>query len=211
METNELLIQIAFWAYALVDGVAVTLAAIPFLHMLQLESYQGPMYLKWVRKHLGQWSGPFLAGVAGFLLRIAGQFFPGGFGTLLWRGGDVIFTGMMLAFGIMALKNQKKAKKPLRYTARVKRLLVPVFLLALVGPVARLLLQASYVRLLFNGIQPWGGWWDYGFWPELVRFCPGCCCPLWYAWPMCSPGRWKSWSRAGIWGTPGNACLPIRR
>ena len=156
METNELLIQIAFWAYVLLDGVAVTLAAIPFLHMLQLESYQGPMYLKWVRKHLGQWSGPFLAGVAGFLLRIAGQFFPGGFGTLLWRGGDVIFTGMMLAFGIMALKNQKKAKKPLRYTARVKRLLVPVFLLALVGPVARLLLQASYVRLLFNGIQPWG-------------------------------------------------------
>lgn len=178
METNELLIQIAFWAYVLVDGVAVTLAAIPFLHMLQLESYQGPMYLKWVRKHLGQWSGPFLAGVAGFLLRIAGQFFPGGFGTLLWRGGDVIFTGMMLAFGIMALNNQKKAKKPLRYTARVKRLLVPVFLLALVGPVARLLLQASYVRLLFNGIQPWGGWWDYGFWPELVRFLPGLLLPL---------------------------------
>lgn len=122
--------------------------------------------------------GPFLAGVAGFLLRIAGQFFPGGFGTLLWRGGDVIFTGMMLAFGIMALKNQKKAKKPLRYTARVKRLLVPVFLLALVGPAARLLLQASYVRLLFNGIQPWGGWWDYGFWPELVRFLPGLLLPL---------------------------------
>ncbi len=59
METNELLIQIGFWAYVLLDGVAVTLAAIPFLHMLQLESYQGPMYLKWVRKHLGQWSGPF--------------------------------------------------------------------------------------------------------------------------------------------------------
>jgi len=89
METNELLIQIAFWAYVLLDGVAVTLAAIPFLHMLQLESYQGPMYLKWVRKHLGQWSGPFLAGVAGFLLRIAGQFFPGGFGTLLGRGRDL--------------------------------------------------------------------------------------------------------------------------
>lgn len=36
METNELLIQIAFWAYVLVDGIAVTLAAIPFIHMLQL-------------------------------------------------------------------------------------------------------------------------------------------------------------------------------
>ena len=178
METNELLIQIAFWAYVLADGLAVTLAAIPFVHMLQLESYQGPMYLKWVRKHLGQWTGPFLAGMAGFLLRIAGQLLPDILGTLVWRGGDVIFTGMMLAFGIMALKNQKKAKKPLRYTARVKRLLIPVFLLALMGPVARLLLQASYVGLLYNGVQPWGGWWDYGFWPEIVRFVPGLLLPL---------------------------------
>ena len=211
METNELLIQIAFWAYVLVDGIAVTLAAIPFIHMLQLESYQGPMYLKWVRKHLGQWAGPFLAGVAGFLLRIAGQFFPGGFGTLLWRGGDVIFTGMMLAFGIMALKNQKKAKKPLRYTARVKRLLVPVFLLALVGRwrgcCCRRPMCGSFLMAYSLGAA--GGTMASG--QSLCGFCPGCCCPLWYAWPMCSPGRWKSWSRAGIWGTPGNACLPIRR
>ena len=59
METNELLIQIAFWAYALLDGVAVTLAAIPFLHMLQLESYQGPMYLKWVRSTWANGPAPF--------------------------------------------------------------------------------------------------------------------------------------------------------
>ncbi len=176
METNELLIQIAFWAYVLADGLAVTLAAIPFVHMLQLESYQGPMYLKWVRKHLGQWTGPFLAGMAGFLLRIAGQLLPDILGTLVWRGGDVIFTGMMLAFGIMALKNQKKAKKPLRYTARVKRLLIPVFLLALMGPLARLLLQASYVRLLYNGVLGVvGGTMAFG--RSLCGSCPACCCP----------------------------------
>ncbi|MEA5060741.1 MAG: UDP-N-acetylmuramoyl-tripeptide--D-alanyl-D-alanine ligase [Candidatus Pelethousia sp.] len=178
METTEILIQLSFWTYVLVDGAAVALAAIPFVHMLQLESYQGHMYLKWVGKHPGQCMGVLLAGAAGLLLRVAGSFLGGPMGSWIWRGGDVLYTALLVAYGFSARKRQKNAKKPLAYTARVKRLFVPLFLLALAGPALRLLLQSMYRSQLLMGIQPWGGWADYAFWPEIVRFLPGMALPL---------------------------------
>lgn len=178
METTEILIQAAYWAYLLADAAAVSMAAIPFVHMLQLESYQGRMYLKWVAKHLGQWSGPMLAGAAGLLLRIAGLFLGSGLGRWVCWGGDLLYTAMMFYGGVMALKRQKEAKKPLAYTARVKRLWVPLLLLAFLGPWLRILLQSLYLRQVLNGIQPWGGWMDYGLWPEMLRFLPGLLLPL---------------------------------
>lgn len=178
MTTTEVLIQTAYWAYLLLDALAVTLAAIPFLHMLQLESYQGRMYLKWVGKHLNQCMGCLMAGAAGLLLRVAGLLFSGGLGGWIWRAGDILFTAMLASYGFAALQKQKAAQKPLKYTLRVKRLFVPLFLLALLGPALRLALQANYLGQLGVGLQPWGGWMDYGFWPELLRFLPGMLLPL---------------------------------
>ena len=178
MSTTELLINIAFWVYLALDSLAVAAAAIPFVHMLQLESYQGPMYCKWVRRHMGKWAVYILAGCMGLLLRLAGQFLGEGLGTAIWRLGDFLYTILMAAFGISAIKGQKQAVKPLRYTARVKRLFVPLLLLAFLGPLLRFLLQMRYTNLLNQGIQPWGGWMDYGFWPELIRFLPGLLLPL---------------------------------
>ncbi len=178
METKEIMIQAAFWAYLLVDALAVALAAIPFAHMLQLESYQGRMYLKWVARHSGQWTGALLAGAAGLLLRIAGPFLGEGLGTWVWRGGDLLFTAMMLFYAFSALDGQKEAKKPLVYTARVKRLFLPLFLLALLGPALRLWLQSAFAARLFFAVNSWGAWIGYGFWPELIRFLPGAFLPL---------------------------------
>ena len=178
METTEILIQLTFWAYLLADALAVAVAAIPFVHMLQLESYQGRMYLKWVAKHSGQWTGPLLAGAAGLLLRMAGMILGSGAGAWIWRGGDLLYTAMLAFYGFAALKRQKEAKKPLAYTARIKRLLLPLFILALLGPILRLWLQSLYMAQLLSGIQPWGGWMDYGLWPELIRFLPGMLLPL---------------------------------
>lgn len=178
METTEILIQLTFWAYLLADALAVAVAAIPFVHMLQLESYQGRMYLKWVAKHRGQWMGPLLAGAAGLLLRMAGMILGSGAGAWIWRGGDLLYTAMLAFYGFAALKRQKEAKKPLAYTARIKRLLLPLFILALLGPILRLWLQSLYMSQLLSGIQPWGGWMDYGLWPELIRFLPGMLLPL---------------------------------
>lgn len=178
LNTKEILLQLTYWAYMLLDSLAVVVAAIPFLHMLQLESYQGRMYLKWVGKHRSQWIAPLLAGAAALILRVAGLILGEGVGAWIWRGGDVLYTCLFLFFALSANARQKEAKKPLAFTLRVKRLLVVMFLLALLGPVLRLRLQGLYVAQLKNGIQPWGGWMDYGLWPELIRYLPGMLLPF---------------------------------
>lgn len=178
MEITDILIQAAYWLYLLADAAALCLAALPFLHMLQLESYQGRMYLKWVFRHLNQWMGALMAGAAGLLLRVAGLIMSGGLGDWVWHGGDVLYTALLFYYGFTALKRQKEAKKPLAYTARLKRLFLPLFLLAALALWGRQMLQNLYMKQLFMGIQPWGGWMDYGFWPELLRFAPGLLLPI---------------------------------
>ena len=178
MVNNEILILAAYGVYLVLDAAAVCIAAIPFLHMLQLESYQGRMYLKWLGKHKGQCIDTLMVGGACLMLRIAGAILGTSLGTWVWRGGDLLYTAIMLVFGLAALRKQKEAKKPLVYTSRVKRLFIPLFLLVLFGSVMRLKLQNIYLTQLQSGIPPWGGWADYGVWPELVRFLPGILLPF---------------------------------
>ncbi len=86
------------------------------VHMLQQEFYLNTNYFNWVKKHPGK---NFLAGdilIPAFAL--AGSvFLPQPMGFILWS--------VLNVFGFVRLcKNKTKAKKPLVFTARVKRLTV---------------------------------------------------------------------------------------
>ena len=68
---NELVYSIMNYALSVLMGAAVVAASLPLVHMLQLESYQGRMYLKWLVKHIGSDFMPsFVAAVAALALRI---------------------------------------------------------------------------------------------------------------------------------------------
>ncbi len=63
---NELVSSILSYALSVFMGAAVVAASVPLVHILQLESYQGKMYLKWLMKHIGSDFVPsFVAGAAG--------------------------------------------------------------------------------------------------------------------------------------------------
>ena len=50
---NELVSSILSYALSVFMGAAVVAASVPLVHILQLESYQGKIYLKWLMKHIG--------------------------------------------------------------------------------------------------------------------------------------------------------------
>ena len=67
---NELVSSILSYALSVFMGAAVVAASVPLVHILQLESYQGKMYLKWLMKHIGSDFVPsFGAGAAALALR----------------------------------------------------------------------------------------------------------------------------------------------
>ena len=58
------------YAYLAAAACALVLASLPLVHMLQLESYQGRMYLKWLGRHFASDVAPYLlVGAAALLLR----------------------------------------------------------------------------------------------------------------------------------------------
>ena len=114
--------------YLIIATAATVFAAQRFLHMMQLESYQGKMYLKWLKKHVGSEWVPFLmAGIIAILLRAGYVLFYYAEGLyllsdILWYAGDAVYVILMLLFGWANAK--KPQKKPLKYTGRVIRLIV---------------------------------------------------------------------------------------
>lgn len=118
--------------FAVLAAAATSFAALRCIHMLQLESYQGNMYLKWLRRAGGQDLLLYLlSGGIALMLRIGWVFFyyslPAA-AVLLWYGADAAYIAAMLYIG---LTNQRQpAKKPLNYTGRVKRLLVALFIVS---------------------------------------------------------------------------------
>lgn len=107
----------AFILLALGSAVCVGVQSLTYLHMLQLNSYRNERYLRWCRGNLRTLFFPLrllpLPGLLGFLL------FPGAAGFV--QAGLLALTG--------PLNRPPKAKKPLVYTARIKRLLAAVALL----------------------------------------------------------------------------------
>ena len=98
---------------------AVSLAAIIFLslrefHMLQLNGYKTPEHSRWMKKNFRRYIFPLVLLIAQFgLIPLTG----GGRTALL------ITLCVMDLFIILANKPGKKFKKPLVYTARVKRMM----------------------------------------------------------------------------------------
>ena len=107
----------------LIAAAALTAAAMQTLfytHMLQLNSYYPSRFFRWMQENPGRvWSLPHLLCVPALLtLFLAPE--AGGIAAALWL------------FFCAALCRPKKAKKPLVFTARVKRLLTTTALLWIV-------------------------------------------------------------------------------
>ena len=104
---------------------AVSLAAIIFLslrefHMLQLNGYKTPEHSRWMKKNFRRYIFPLVLLIVQFgLIPLTG----GGRTALL------IALCVMDLFIILANKPGKKFKKPLVYTARVKRMMTTFFIL----------------------------------------------------------------------------------
>ncbi len=119
-------------AFAVLAALAVVFAAFRPIHMLQLESYQGKMYLKWVQRYGAKAVIEYLlAGSMGVLLHLAWALFyytSPIISTVLLYAGDAAYLAALLYIGI---KNKRaKAKKPLVFTGRVKRLCIALFLVS---------------------------------------------------------------------------------
>jgi UDP-N-acetylmuramoyl-tripeptide--D-alanyl-D-alanine ligase len=153
--------------FAVLAAAATSFAALRCVHMLQLESYQGNMYLKWLRRAGGQDLLLYLlSGGIALMLRIGWVFFyyslPAA-STLLWYGADAAYIVAMLYIGV---SNKKQpAKKPLHYTGRVKRLFVVLFI------VSGIFHMSLFLPFYLSG-------WGDVITMNLLRYLPGMLLPL---------------------------------
>lgn len=116
-----------FMALMLVlNGLLWMWISLRFVHLLQLESYQNRMYLRALRRNLRTALLPVLtAGAVAAVLTVAIWLMPGyAFLAPLMAFACTLAAGLFVAL----LNAVRKQKKPLVYTARVKRLLVCVAL-----------------------------------------------------------------------------------
>ncbi|MFZ5974467.1 MAG: UDP-N-acetylmuramoyl-tripeptide--D-alanyl-D-alanine ligase [Bacillota bacterium] len=118
--------------------------SVKFVHLMQLESYQNRMYVKALRRNLHTLLLPILA--AGALSLAAG-----GAVWLLIRDGFVAavaapFSTIAIGLLLVIMFAGRRQKKPLVYTARVKRLLASVFVVSA--------LYAWVAWALWGGLRP---------------------------------------------------------
>ena len=109
---------------------ALCLAVVINIHMFQLNSYKPKTHTKWIFNNLRRNWSHLLALVIAFVVLL---------NTIV---GLVLIN---IAFIIFLSKNNNvQAKKPLVYTARVKRLLACIFVLVVVSSVAMFRMPVSY-------------------------------------------------------------------
>lgn len=168
---SETLVKIMDYALSVLMGASVVAASIPLVHILQLESYQGKMYLKWLMKHIGSDFMPsFVAGAAALVFRAGYVLISGSnplAGRICFYLADVVYIAM-LALIYFSYEKRPHAK-PLVYTGRIKRLLTVEFMLAVL-----------FSAMFFSPVL----WNKYGFaWivympPLIIRYLPGLILPL---------------------------------
>jgi len=138
--------------------------------MLQLESYQGKMYLKWVFKHFVSDVIPYIMiGVVALALRVSYWFTAAvnrQLATICYIGADIIYVFMLLLF-FFSFK-RKKAVKPLAYTGRVKRLMTVILLLGAAFT------AALFIEIRYNAYLPW---YLYML-PNILRYIMGMLLPF---------------------------------
>ena len=150
------------WLYGLPVAIASLFAMRPLVHWFQLESYQFPGYFRTIRRNMPRAALPGLVlAVASLVLLLCSQVYH----SVLVR---LLVLAVLLPIGMQCaqLAENRQAKKPLVYTARVKRLCV----------VSGLLFAFLCILLSLPG------WLPLSFFPLLL--------PLWtalaglLAWPV---------------------------
>ena len=108
---------IFFCIYAVVALIGIIFFSLREFHMLQLNGYKTPEHSWWMKKNFKRYIFPLVLFIVQFVLLIfpSKLFFP-------------LLCAMNLFF-IIANKPSKKFKKPLKYTARVKRMMTTYFIL----------------------------------------------------------------------------------
>lgn len=107
-----------FIIYAIVTLMAIIFFALREFHMLQLNGYKTPEHSWWMKKNYRRYIYPLILFVAQFIMLLTGAKLP----------VVLVFTLLNGVF-IIANKPGKKFKKPLVYTARVKRMMTTFFIL----------------------------------------------------------------------------------
>lgn len=107
-----------FILYSVIALLAIIFFSLREFHMLQLNGYKTPEHSRWMKKNFRRYIFPLIALVSGVLL----------FAVNAWTYLLPIFC---IAYIIIALLNKpgKKFKKPLVYTARVKRMMTTFFII----------------------------------------------------------------------------------
>ena len=107
-----------FCIYAAVALTAIIFFSLREFHMLQLNGYKTPEHSWWMKKNYKRYIYPAALFVLQFIMLLTGTKLP-----LI-----IAFTCLNAVF-IIANKPGKKFKKPLVYTARVKRMMTTFFIL----------------------------------------------------------------------------------
>ncbi len=107
----------------ILSAAAFVVSTIKFVHFFQLNSYRAKIHSKWIGKNFSKWAPNLIGGIALAALALWGT------NTAKW-----IYIGVSLLMILLSLP--KKAKKPLVYTMRVKRLLATTFILLILSAVA---------------------------------------------------------------------------
>lgn len=110
-----------FCIYAVITLVGIIFYGLRELHMLQLNGYKTPEHSWWMKKNFKRYIFPLVLFAGQFIMLATDYNIP-----LL-----IIFGVLNALFAVMN-KPSKKFKKPLKYTARVKRMMVTFFILVAV-------------------------------------------------------------------------------
>ena len=134
--------------YAVIALTATVFLGLREFHMLQLNGYKTPEHSRWMKKNARRYILPAVLFVLQFLL------------IPLQRGSEVITAVFVITLcifnAIIALVNKpgKKFKKPLVYTARMKRMMITCGILIAIFYVLAILNGKSFVQV--DTID--GGW-----------------------------------------------------
>jgi len=101
------------------SAVAFGVSTIKFLHFFQLNSYRAKIHSKWIGKNFSKWAVNLIGGALLVFLS-------------LWDGFGAKWMYLITSALLIPLSLPKKAKKPLVYTMRVKRLIATTAVLSVV-------------------------------------------------------------------------------
>ena len=145
--------------FAVISLTATVFLGLREFHMLQLTGYKTPEHSRWMKKNKNRYILPAVLLCAQFLL-LAFRPMVEGFGVLYIRNKkNIAITAILigvLAFMniIIALLNKpgKKFKKPLVYTARVKRMLITFFIIIAAIYIGAFFSSEIYLKRFVNNL-----------------------------------------------------------